>query len=216
MLIINAAAGLALLIHTSSVVAVDLGSPLVGCSAVQCPSDKNSTSADCRIANHVKSDFIGLANFKPSISNNDFTWTETLQTYSNITQENKDHDSVYERSFYLGSPQGFDLAENAKSSGFGACAVFFIGAFDQAKFNGESVTTSTGTCDDALTGDCVNALLTRAKNTVGSVGNSSACEALHTQFGSGPPSECSRQASPGNMWGIAVQGISYLNFSSFF
>ena len=155
-------------------VAIDLGAPLVGCSEVDCPRR-------CRVVDHTFG-AIDLTNFKSSlIQDDDFTWSEGVQVYD-LPDAKDANNRVHEKDFYLGSPQGFDLTANAKSS----CALFFTRVTSAARFPGEYLSDSVGTCDDALTADCVNALLTQATITAGLLGNSSstqdACDRLRSGF----------------------------------
>lgn len=206
----NAGAIFALAIQLSAVIATDPpGAPIVGCSAVGCPTGPgNSTSANCVVAGR-RSNLIGLANLKTSIAGGDnLTWTETVG-YVNTSSTPR---FSFERSFYLGAPQGFNLAANATSSNFGACAVFFTDISAEAKFPGENIGTSFGTCNDAITTECVNALLEQAQLAVGPASNSSSCESLKAQISKNLPPSCSRFATGDGAWnGVEVKGIPYAN-----
>ena len=188
-----------------AVLAVDLGQPIVGCSEVDCPTANNTTSAECRVADRTLS-LIGLSTFNTAVADDDFTWTEGIQAYDNL-DPNVDDDRVYERNFYLGSPQGFDLVENSTASGFGACALFFTTVSESVTFGGDKNETSVGTCNDALSSDCVNALLKQATDVASKFSASESCKKLQSDFESNLVPECSRVAT-GDKWeGLKVQGM---------
>lgn len=205
----NAGAILALAIQLSAVIAASPpGAPIVGCSAVGCPAGPgNSTSANCVVAGR-KSNLIGLANFKPSIAGGDnLTWTETVG-YGNTSTSPE----FLERTFYLGAPQGFNLTANAASSNFGACAVFFTNLSAEAKFPGENTGTSFGTCSDAITTECVNALIEQSQLAVGPASDSYSCGSLKDQISKNVPPSCSRFATGKEGWDdIEVKGIPCAN-----
>lgn len=202
----NVAVALTLAVQLSAVIAVDPpGATIVGCSAVECPTGPgSSTSANCIVAGR-KSSLIGLANFNTSIAGgNNLTWTETIEYES----RNSALQFSFERSFYLGTPQGFNLTANATSSNIGACAVFFTNISAEAKFPGDRIQTSFGTCDDAVTTDCANALIKQAQLAVGPAGNSSSCESLKAEITKNLPPSCSKIATGDGAWqGIEVKGI---------
>lgn len=202
----NAAAALALAIQLSAVIAADPpGAPIVGCSAVECPTGPgNSTSANCVVAGR-KSSLVGLAKFTTSIvGGENLTWTETVG-YENTSST---PEFSFERSFYLGEPQGFNLTANATSSNFGACAVFFTNISTEAKFPGDNIRTSFGTCSDAITKDCTDALIKQAQLAVGPASNSSSCESLKADITKNLPQSCSKFATGDGAWnGIEVKGI---------
>lgn len=209
----NAAAALALAVQLSAVIAVEPpGAPIVGCSAVGCPTGPgSSTSANCVVAGR-NSSLIGLANFKTSIVGGDnLTWTETIEYEST----NSTPQFSFQRSFYLGAPQGFNLTANATSSNFGACAVFFTNISAEAKFPGDKIGISVGTCDDAITADCANALIKQAQLAVGPTSNSSSCESLKAEITKELPQSCSKFATGDGAWnGIEVKGIPCANLPS--
>lgn len=209
MAIIKFVAAGTLLLHASSVLAIDLGGPIVGCTAVDCPSASNSTSADCRVADR-KSTVIGLANFHTSLGKDDFTWSEGVTTYDNVDPQ-VEHDRIYEKNFYLGLPLSFDLTTNATGSGYGACALFFTKVTDRVKFGGNDSTTSVGTCNDALSADCVNALLKQATEASGSFNKSStadACKRLQSAFSDNLAPQCPQFATGDNWQGLEVKDLT--------
>lgn len=168
----NAATALALAIQLSAVIATDPpGAPIVGCSAVGCPTGPgSSTSANCVVARR-QSSLIGFANFKTRIVGDNLTWTETVG-YDNTRSTPQ---FSFERSFYQGASQGFNLTANAASSNFGACAAIFTDISAEAKFPGENIRTSFNTCDCAITANCGNDLIKQAQLAVGPTSISSSC-----------------------------------------
>lgn len=208
----NAAIALGLAIQLSAVIAADPpGAPIVGCSAIGCPTGPgNSTSANCLVAGRSSS-LIGLAKFNSSIVGGDnLTWSETVE-YDNASSTPQ---FSFERTFYLGAPQGFNLTANATSSNFGACAIFFTNISAEAKFPGDNIGTSFGTCRDAITADCANALIRQAQIAVGPANNSSSCESLKAEITKNLPPSCSKFATGDGTWnGIEVKGIACANFS---
>lgn len=202
---------LALVLFTSSAISTNLGAPLVGCSEVDCPTATNSTSADCRVVDRSFS-AIGLASFNVSLDNDEnhtFTWTEGLEAYDDVNPS-VGYDRVYEKNFYLGSPQGFDLPSSGSSPGeFRACALFFTQTTDMVSFEGDNIETSVGTCTDAFNANCVNAVVAQARDLVASLGRSSSadvCERLLSEFKDNLASQCS-QFTTGDSWqGLEVRG----------
>jgi hypothetical protein len=206
------AIALTFLLYASSVAAIDLGAPIVGCAEVDCPVLDHTTSGNCRVADRTFTT-IGLANFNPPISSDDFTWTEGIQIYDNV-DPNVDKDRVFEKNFYLGLPQGLNLNKSAEDSGFGACALFFTRVADAVKFRGDNPETAVGTCVEAMSQDCVDALLMQGTNAAKSFGNMSttdACNTLLSEFGGNPPSQCSRFATRDTWQSLQVRGMSVFN-----
>jgi hypothetical protein len=195
-----------LLVTSVPVLAVDLSAPIVGCSEVDCPTLTNTTSADCRVADRSFT-IIGIANLNTSLDE-DFTWTKGIETYDNVDPE-VDYPRTYENNFYLGTPQGFDLAENATSSGYGACALFFTRVADEVRFEGDDPQLAVGTCSDAMNSDCVDALLKQATDVMRSNSSTSnSCQQLLTTFTDNLVSQCSQFATDGKWQGLKVQGMS--------
>lgn len=203
-----AAAAAALFLFTSGpVVAVDLPAPIVGCSEVDCPAEGgNVTSGNCQVVDRTFT-AIGIANLETSV-NDDFTWTQGIQAYDNVDPE-ADSDRVFEKNFYLGTPQGLDLVENATSSGYGACALFFTRVSDDVRFEGDNQELAVGTCPDALNSECVDALLKQATDAIASERSmSESCQKLLTEFNDNLASQCSRFATDAKWQGLKVVGTS--------
>lgn len=211
MAITKALTTLTVLLHASSILAIDLGVPIAGCAEVDCPSSGNSTSADCQVADR-STVVIGLANLDVPLGE-DFTWTQGIEVYDNFDSDGSSK-RVFEKNFYLGSPQGFNLTANATNSGYGACALFFTQLSDKVAFDGDNIVQATGTCNDALNEDCVNALTTLATHAASLpssiIDNSSTqdiCRTLQRSLINNMPSECIT-FSNGDKWqGLEVQGM---------
>ena len=211
MAVTKALTTLALLLHASSILAVDFGVPIAGCAEVDCPTSGNSTSADCKVAdrNIVA---IGLANLDVPLGN-DFTWTQGVEVYENLTSDGPSN-RAFEKNFYFGSPQGFNLTANATSSGYGACALFFTQVSDKVAFDGDNIVQSTGTCNDALNQNCVNALTSLAtdaaslkNSTINNPSTQDICQSVQENLVNNMPSECVT-FSTGDKWqGLKVQGM---------
>lgn len=85
MVTLNAISTIPFLVHVSSVVTIDLGAPIVGCSAVGCPqSETNSSLPDCHVPDYGNSSMIGVAELNFSISS-DFAWTQAVSITPNVT-----------------------------------------------------------------------------------------------------------------------------------
>lgn len=84
MVTLNAISTIAFLVHVSSVVTIDLGAPIVGCSAVCPQSETNSSLPDCHVPDYGNSSMIGVAELNFSISS-DFTWTQAVSITPNVT-----------------------------------------------------------------------------------------------------------------------------------
>lgn len=205
MAIVSAIAFLSLLHLVCPVLAIDLGAPIVGCSEVDCPTSGTSTAAECKVADRTLS-LIGLASFNAPVAADDFTWTEGIQAYDTPDPQTN-LDRTYEKNFYLGTPQGFDLIENATTSGYEVCALFFTKVAESVTFDGDKDETTVGTCSDALTSACVDAILKQATDAARSnLSGSESCSKLLSDFADNLVPECSRIAT-GDKWdGLQVQG----------
>lgn len=64
------------------------------------------------------------------------------------------------RSYYLGTPPGFDFSTT------GGCALFFEGVAGNITFPGPTPRTDVGTCEDALGATCVVDLIAQARRSV--------------------------------------------------
>ena len=180
--------------------AIDLGARIIGCPELNCPADEDFNRV-CRVANH-SSTVIGLTNLNTSISEDDLTWTKGVKLF----QQGPTSAVTYENNFYLGTPAGFDLSMNAIKSNYDACALFFIKVSQYATFDGGDIAKTTGTCSDALSAKCVDAILKRATDTVTAFKSGGAaasvadkCQELKADFGNNFDSPCFRVAI-GDPW----------------
>jgi hypothetical protein len=88
-----------------------------------------------------------------------------------------DDEQTYDHSFYLGAPKDFDLLST------GACAVFFHKVSKKVSFGDGDPRITDGTCRSAMSSDCVDALLSRAKKTVlGGLSSETVCDLLEKGF----------------------------------
>lgn len=189
------------------ILAIDLGAPIVGCSEVDCPTSFNTTVVECKVADRTLS-VIGLANFKTPVAADDFTWTEGIQIYENIGPRVY-NDRIYEKNFYLGTPRGFDLIENATASNYEVCALFFTELFRSVTFDGGQNATSIGTCSDALSSACVDALLKQATDVARSYPfQSGLCSKLLWEFNHHRVPQCSNISTARKWAGLMMQGWS--------
>jgi hypothetical protein len=212
MFIANVAAALSILSFLP-VLAVELSAPIVGCSDVDCPTASGVTSAECRVADRTFS-LIGVAKFDTSIANDDFTWTQGIQAYDKIidpkvNDQKGDESRTYERNFYLGSPQGFNLVENARSAGYGACALFFTKIAPEVKFEGDQRELAVGTCEDALGSECVNAWVKQGADAMRfNRTTTRPCETLLSEIRDNVVSQCPYAADDEFLQGLKVIGMS--------
>lgn len=183
-------------------VAINLGADIIGCTELKCPAAKD-LNPDCRVVNR-SSIAVGLTNLDSPFNDITLTWTKGVKNFQNTGSP----PITYENNFYLGAPAGFSLSTNATKSNYDACALFFIAVSDQVKFQG-NISTATGTCSDAITTDCLNAILKQATDAVTAFKGSSTaenCQALEADFNNNLNFKCSQFAT-GDRWdGLHVQG----------
>lgn len=193
----NAISAIAFFIHVSSVVSIDLGAPIVGCSAVGCPPlETNASLPNCRVANYSNSSMIGVAALKSSISS-DLTWTQAVSITPNVNYNSDPAlppGNSYSWDFFFGAPKELNLANRTD---IGACAFIFTNISRQAVFPGvTSNRTVTGTCSDAFTQECVNAITTRSLTVMddaigsGYTGSSPICDLLAAEWSGTVPGPC--------------------------
>ena len=144
------------------------GGQLVGCEAVGCPAN------GCIVGSTTNLD-LGITNFTSELSpDHKLTWTVGI---ADIPHHNAVNDT-WMRSYYLGTPPSLDLK---KESSIGGCALFFeySGAY---QFNASAPETSIGTCQDALSVDCVSDLLARVANITATLSSSTATTLNQSTF----------------------------------
>ena len=98
---------------------------------------------------------IGLARipFNTSSPLYGLSWVEGVNV-TNQSLGRKDDDRFFEKNFYLGTPSNLDLSD------LDSCAIFFPNT--TARFPGD-LEESVGTCENAMSSECVKALNTRAR-----------------------------------------------------
>jgi len=169
-----------------AVLAQHASTQIVGCETVKCPS------SGCVVGDVTNLD-LGIANFTSSISpNNPLTWTVGL---ADIPHDNSINDT-WLKSYYLGTPPNLDLRSMLEISG---CALFFETA-TAVQFNLSAPETSTGTCQEALTTECVDDILAWAVNTTamlsggpvpgGSPNETYVCSHLQAALSNNMPASC--------------------------
>lgn len=147
------------------------GQEILGCADLNCPPlDQTTTFVNCTIADKSFG-AIGVASIP--INNHQLprlTWTEGVNIHD------RDGQRTFDKSFYLGTPPHIDF------TGIGACAVFFNTVNATFK-SGPRNDVSTGTCQDALGLNCVDAIIQRANNVnVTGLSSSAACTKLQAAF----------------------------------
>ncbi|KAI9642416.1 hypothetical protein NHQ30_009221 [Ciborinia camelliae] len=178
---------------------------LVGCDAVSCPTTGGQTH--CTVGNTTMSE-LGITSFNTSLNTSPFTWTLGIQeTFDPVNKSL----ASWDRDFFLGTPPSIS---NLTSSTHG-CALFFDGISPNLFFQGND---SSGTCQDALSSQCVNDLLSQSqsemvsllKNSTGSQTESNICSELQSALQSQAPTSCTAAAS--HNWGtINVQELTGSN-----
>lgn len=176
-----------------------LSSTIVGCEAVDCPGDSaNTTDANCTVVDKTFTT-IGLARIPVSSKAlTGLSWTEGVA----VTDSNGQR--TFEKDFYFGTPPHTNL------TGTGACAVFFSQVSSRVSFNGSSVQEAQGTCQDAMSSDCVNALITRAVAVnVSGLGSADACSMLQATFNDHLDSACASFATGSSWTGLSLKCKCY-------
>lgn len=158
----------------------------VGCAA---PSDYCPVGNDGLVS-------IGVSKFSSILLNESLSWTAGFSAKASTEQNTSPTET---RTFYLGQPPTVNLRNNQSLS---ACALFFYGITPQLRFdysNSESVkTSSNGTCDDALTAQCVSDWTQQAKEIADGRQASFDCEAMAKELEGKPPASCK---VAGGSWG---------------
>ncbi len=195
-------------------VGIELEDPVVGCSAVECPSRANTSLTDCRVGDRSFS-AIGLAHLDTSLAD-DFTWTQGVSRsiFDNVEADGEEVDRVFQKIFYLGTPTDFDLVAQEREAGLAGCALFFTNVSPAVSFDNEDdeddVETSTGTCEEAMDEACVAALLMQARDVAQQLPDSSttdACRRFGEKIRDSLVFECSQYAT-GEQWeGLQIRGM---------
>jgi hypothetical protein len=174
---------------------------IASCADVMCPSAPASVAAQCAVLNKTFT-AIGQARIPIDTSTNGGSSSSTLAGLSWIegvaVRDRPGIDRTYDKTFYLGTPPDLDL------TGTGSCAVFFTEVSDGVSFGDGDPSTVQGTCQQAMSSDCVSALIGRAKavNFQG-LPIDDACKKLQGEFHVNLDPVCSRFAT-GSQWGGIV------------
>lgn len=168
---------------------------ILSCADVECPINPGTTSAKCTVVDKTFN-AVGVAELSTDLD--DF---KKLSWVKAVGAEDGSTDSVYDQTFYLGTPEGFSF------SGTGACALFFSEVSSEVKFGDGDARMTTGTCKEALSDDCVSALVDRAKAVdLKGLSNTDACAKLQRDFSDNLDSACSKFATGKSWAGIRAQG----------
>lgn len=186
-----------LAIASAVLAAVTLGEArILSCADVDCPIASGSTSANCTVVDKAF-DAVGVATLDTAIEGfNDLSWLKAVGA-----QDIGEKRRVFDQSFYLGTPDDFDLG------GAGACALFFSEVSDRVRFGDDDARRTTGTCGQALTDSCVSALVDRAKAVdLDGLSSTAACQKLGRDFSDNLDAKCSSFATGKKWTGIKAQG----------
>ncbi|KAK4101896.1 hypothetical protein N658DRAFT_485766 [Parathielavia hyrcaniae] len=173
---------------------------------VASPLSARSTSATCMVNNRTFT-AVGIANLEsPNDALNGLSWVIGAGAEDVNSTDSEAPERRFEQSFYLGSPRGFEF------EGTGACALFFTQVSDEVHFNGDAdPRVSKGTCSDAMTDDCISALVDRAKKVdLDGLSGAAACERLQQDFADNFDSACAAfaPASSSSWSGITAKALS--------
>ena len=180
MQLITSVVPVAILLYTQTAKGQTLPSFIASCADVDCPDSDVGGGSKCTIVDKTF-DSIGLASI-PTTSQklSGLTWTQGVNTKDTWTKgaDGKDQGQrAIEKAFYLGTPPDKNLTD------VGACAVFFNELKDDVDFSTVQNGISKGTCQDALTTECVDALTKRALEVdLSGLANGDACKKLQTAF----------------------------------
>lgn len=174
----------------------DLNSTIVGCSTFGCPPVPGTTSVKCHVVDKMFT-ALGLARIPvPSAALAGLSWTFGLFVTENDSRDKR----IFDKSFYLGSPPGVNLTNT------GACAVFFNEVSSRVVFDDPYLQEAEGTCEEAMSTDCVNALINRAiAVNVSGLSTSDACRKIQTSFQEGVDSACASFATGSRWTGLTVE-----------
>ncbi|KAI8671685.1 hypothetical protein NCS57_00644300 [Fusarium keratoplasticum] len=139
---------LAGLLYRSTTAQEDLPQTIVGCDYLDCPFGDGTPRyqwANCTLADK---DYTAVGFSRIPLSSN-FSWPGLSWLYG--AEQNNSASPAFEKNFYLGAPPETNFSDVT------ACAIFFRNVSSAVGFQGSS-RTSQGTCEDAMSKDCVAAL----------------------------------------------------------
>ncbi|RSL40114.1 hypothetical protein CEP53_013581 [Fusarium sp. AF-6] len=126
----------------------DLPQTIVGCDYLDCPFGDGTPRyqwANCTLADK---DYTAVGFSRIPLSS-DTPWPGLSWLYG--ADQDSSVSPTFEKNFYLGAPPETDFSDVT------ACAIFFRNVSGAVGFQGSS-RTSQGTCEDAMSKDCVAAL----------------------------------------------------------
>ncbi|KPM38674.1 hypothetical protein AK830_g7876 [Neonectria ditissima] len=180
--------------------AQSLDATIVGCAEADCPTAGRSTSSECQLVDKNLS-MIGLARVPvESDTLEGLSWVEGV-----AIADSNDGNRAFDKSFYLGTPPSLSLNDT------GACALFFTHVSTRVKFEDDDtdVSVSQGTCEDAMSKECVSALTSRAEDLdVDGLSSKEACKKLQEEFEDNLDSECSSFADGSKWVGLETTALS--------
>lgn len=180
-----------------------LDGPILSCADVKCPSGPNNSGVDCRITNNTYH-VVGVSEI-PNTSDalDGLTWVQA----GAVRDTDRRH---FIKDFYLGTDPQLDISTT------GACALFFTNVSSIVEFKRAGVPkdVSQGTCAEAMSEQCVDRMLERARAaSVQGISTAAACEKLKTAFVEDLDDECASFATGAAWEGIEAKG-EFLAISS--
>ena len=206
MQLINSVVTVPILLYIQSVKGQTLPSVIASCADVDCPDSDNGGGSKCTIADKTFS-AIGLSSI-PTTSEqlSGLTWTQGVRTNDTWVKgtDGKDQGQrTFEKAFYLGTPPSKNLTDVS------ACAVFFNELKDDVDFPVSRNGISKGTCQEALTTECVDALTKRALGVdLSGLSNVDACKKLQTAFTDNMDAACTSKTQTGKWREVTVTSKS--------
>ncbi|KAL2169352.1 hypothetical protein VTG60DRAFT_6126 [Thermothelomyces hinnuleus] len=167
------------------------GAEILSCADVDYPiANPNATFATCTVASNKTFNAVGIVSLDTNVDGLDgLSWVKAVGAEEVIERER-----VYDQTFYLGTPDDFDLDDT------GACAFFFTEVSDRVRFGDGDARNTRGTSGQALSDSCVSALTNRAEKVdLNGLSGREACEKLQRNFLDNLASDCSAFA-PGERW----------------
>ncbi|KAK0744363.1 hypothetical protein B0T21DRAFT_407474 [Apiosordaria backusii] len=165
---------------------------ILSCADVDCPITDGTTSATCTVVDKIFN-AVGVASIE-GVSDDlkGLSWTKAVGASDSGSERE------YDQSFYLGTPLDLRLPNS--------CAVFFNKVSDRVRFGDDDPRLSKGTCNQAMTDGCIDALIKRAKAV--DLAEDDACEKLQTEFLNNLDPECASFAAGINWVGVTSVSLS--------
>ncbi|KAL2693659.1 hypothetical protein Neosp_000220 [[Neocosmospora] mangrovei] len=139
---------LANLLYGTTAAQEELPQTIVGCDYLDCPFGDGTPRyqwANCTLADK---DYTAVGFSRIPLSSNS-SWPGLSWLYG--AEQDSSASPTFEKNFYLGAPPETNFSDVT------ACAIFFRNVSSGVGFRGSS-STSQGTCEDAMSKDCVAAL----------------------------------------------------------